>query len=131
MHDTLRTSRDLADVRRGRRWVAYHLEAERLLPPDQIDLVMTMVSELVTNVIRHTASEPEVTLRTADGWLVVEVNDGDPQLPMLDDPDDGASGGRGLMIVAAGATEWGVEPRGTHGKTVWFRVALDPPEGAG
>ncbi len=126
MHDTLRTSRDLADVRRGRRWVAYHLEADRLLPPEQIDLVMTMTSELVTNVLRHTASEPEVTLRTDEDRLIVEVSDRDPQLPMVGDPDEGETSGRGLLIVASGAHEWGVEPRGSHGKTVWFSVLLDP-----
>ena len=45
------------------------------LPPEQIELVVTMTSELVTNVLRHTASEPEVTLRTDDHVLVVEVHD--------------------------------------------------------
>jgi signal transduction histidine kinase len=124
VHDTLRTSRDLADVRRGRRWVAYHLEAERLLPQAQIDLVSTMVSELVTNVIRHTASEPEVTLWTADGYLVVEVHDSDPSIPVMANPSRRDLGGRGLRVVDAGAHEWGVTPRGSHGKTVWFSVAL-------
>ncbi|MBX3286365.1 MAG: ATP-binding protein [Acidimicrobiales bacterium] len=130
MHDTLRTSRDPADVRRGRRWVAYHLEAERLLPPEQIELVVTMTSELVTNVLRHTASEPEVTLRTDDHVLVVEVHDRDQRLPMLGDASDGETG-RGLLIVDAGAHEWGVEPRGPNGKAVWFSVLLEPRGGEG
>ena len=35
------------------------------------------------------------------------------------------------MIVDSGAHEWGVEPRGSHGKTVWFSVLLEPPQPEG
>ncbi len=52
----------------------------------------------------------------------VEVADHDPALPVQQHPPAEAVTGRGLLIVDALATRWGVEPA-ADGKTVWFELA--------
>jgi hypothetical protein len=59
-----------------------------------------------------------------DGTLRVEVTDarGD-RLPRVPDPGgEDAESGRGLRIVQAYATRWGVEEAPANGKTVWAEL---------
>ena len=46
--------------------------------------------------------------------------------PRVQDPDDDAEGGRGLVLVQALADRWGSD-RLTAGKSVWFEVDVPPP----
>ncbi|MFD0529725.1 ATP-binding protein [Kitasatospora arboriphila] len=81
-----------------------------------------MVSELVTNAIRH-ATRP-VTLRLVrTSRLRCEVGDDSPALPRARraGPDD--EHGRGLQIVARCADDWGATRLGA-GKVVWFEQRL-------
>jgi hypothetical protein len=58
--------------------------------------------------------------------IAVSVSDRGRALPRLpsSQPDDTAMSGRGLLIVDALATAWGVTPMDPPpGKTVWFRLA--------
>ncbi|WP_432588892.1 ATP-binding protein [Streptomyces sp. HD1123-B1] len=56
----------------------------------------------------------------------IEVSDArDERRPVLRDRDDEAEGGRGLLLVDALASKWGVAERGV-GKTVWCEYALAP-----
>ena len=88
-------------------------------PGDPIagDVELT-VSELVTNVVRHTRHgglleawdpKPDVPLR-------LEVSDSDPS-PVIQVAGS-ALGGHGLHIVESIADSWGVNPT-ARGKTVW------------
>ena len=85
-----------------------------------------LVSELVTNAIRHAglgAGDPiDLDVMSGDGHVRVAVRDGGPGFnPAGQNGDAGANGGFGLAIVAALADEWGVE-RHPDGCTVWCAV---------
>ncbi|MEU5112361.1 ATP-binding protein [Streptomyces longwoodensis] len=90
------------------------------------DVAALLVSELVTNSLRHATGPIGVRLmRPAGigGVLLVEVSDPLPELPRerVARPDD--ESGRGLQLVASASRRWGSRP-GTNGKTVWFELAL-------
>jgi hypothetical protein len=56
--------------------------------------------------------------------LLVEVTDSSPALPQHRNYGPDATTGRGIALVEALSTAWGVESSPT-GKTVWCRVAPD------
>ncbi|MEU5183892.1 ATP-binding protein [Streptomyces longwoodensis] len=90
------------------------------------DVAALLVSELVTNSLRHATGPIGVRLvRPAGigGVLLVEVSDPLPELPREREarPDD--ESGRGLQLVASSSRRWGSRP-GIDGKTVWFELAL-------
>ncbi|MFF1546457.1 SpoIIE family protein phosphatase [Streptomyces sp. NPDC058291] len=90
--------------------------------PDTRDDVSLLVSELVTNAVRHAAGPVTIRLIRAGHGLLCEVGDtgnGRPRLSaggLLDD------GGRGLYVVHRLTTRWGVRWTDT-GKVVWAEVA--------
>ncbi|MEV8056718.1 MULTISPECIES: ATP-binding protein [Streptomyces] len=68
--------------------------------------------------------------RRAPASARIEVSDArDERRPVLRDRDDEAECGRGLLLVDALASKWGVAERGV-GKTVWCEYAI-APEGCG
>ncbi|MFF4211649.1 SpoIIE family protein phosphatase [Streptomyces sp. NPDC001796] len=82
-----------------------------------------MVSELVTNAVRHSHGRP-VELRLVRGdTLLCEVDDDDHTLPTLLSAGPGDESGRGLRVVSTLAREWGTS-RTSAGKTVWFELTL-------
>jgi anti-sigma regulatory factor (Ser/Thr protein kinase) len=82
-----------------------------------------MVSELVTNAVRHSHSRP-VELRLVRGdTLLCEVDDDDHTLPTLLSAGPVDDAGRGLRVVSTLAREWGAS-RTNAGKTVWFELTL-------
>jgi anti-sigma regulatory factor (Ser/Thr protein kinase) len=89
-----------------------------------VDDVKLLVSELVTNAVRHPREDGhiELAVRVRDGKIHVEVTDpGDGfSKPRIGSPPPDALGGRGLLIVDRIATAWGVTP----GKPtrVWFEL---------
>lgn len=85
------------------------------------DDVALMVSELVTNVGLHARTEALVSVSVRDGCLRVEVTDRSHQPVEVRPHALGAETGRGLRIVDALASDWGVRQTAT-GKTVWFEV---------
>jgi anti-sigma regulatory factor (Ser/Thr protein kinase) len=103
----------------------YALEALGEAPPDVIDSVAVMVSELATNSVRHAASAFTLSIERDHRQVRVAVTDDGDRLPSLRVPDPRDHSGRGLQIVRALADEWGVtESVGRPGKTVWFVLAL-------
>lgn len=91
--------------------------------PEVTDVATLIVSELVTNAIVHAATPAELRAKWADGVLRLEVLDhaeGNPPDPRIAAPDD--EGGRGLLLVDALSTAWGVEST-DDGKVVWAEVA--------
>jgi anti-sigma regulatory factor (Ser/Thr protein kinase) len=90
------------------------------------DIAALLVSELVTNALRHATGPIGVRLvrpEAVDGVLLVEVSDPLPDMPRervaaLEDES-----GRGLQLVAHAAHRWGTRP-GVTGKTVWFELAV-------
>jgi anti-sigma regulatory factor (Ser/Thr protein kinase) len=108
----------------ARRWLDGHL-AHLGLPTRIGEDARLVLSELVTNAIRHGRPEIDVTLSVRPDRLRIAVHDGGERLPVLNvtATDSLRAGGRGLMIVAATAVDWGVLADGT-GKTVWAEIAV-------
>jgi anti-sigma regulatory factor (Ser/Thr protein kinase) len=84
--------------------------------------VPLVTSELVTNAVRHAASDVDVSLDLTPDRLRLEVSDLSDQPPVMGDIEAARDGGWGLHIVASLASQWGLESH-THGKTVWCELA--------
>ncbi|WP_405747927.1 PAS domain-containing SpoIIE family protein phosphatase/ATP-binding protein [Streptomyces sp. NBC_01525] len=90
-----------------------------------VDTTELLVSELVTNALRH--GHGEIRLRLLrDRSLVCEVWDADLAQPRRRRARDTDEGGRGLQLVGLLSAGWGSR-RTPRGKTVWFELAL--PDG--
>ncbi|MET8946720.1 ATP-binding protein [Streptomyces sp. NPDC004542] len=90
------------------------------------DLAALLVSELVTNALRHATGPVGVRLvRPAEPGdaLLVEVSDPLPDPPHERAPRPDEESGRGLQLVAGSSRRWGTRP-GETGKTVWFELAV-------
>ena len=99
--------------------------------PVDPDVAMLLTSELVTNAIRYEASETIMLAITCScDQLRVDIHDTSRSLPVLVDAPGEAEAGRGLMLVATLATEWGYY-RTPAGKAVYFTIASEPECGAG
>ncbi|MFI0261589.1 SpoIIE family protein phosphatase [Streptomyces sp. NPDC017056] len=90
-----------------------------------VDTTELLVSELVTNALRH--GHGEIRLRLLlDRTLVCEVWDADLAQPRRRRARDTDEGGRGLQLVGLLSAGWGSR-RTPRGKTVWFELPL--PDG--
>jgi PAS domain S-box-containing protein len=84
-----------------------------------------IVSELVTNAIRHAKGPIQLRL-IRDQALICEVSDGSDTAPHLRRARTFDEGGRGLMLVAQLTQRWGTRQT-PHGKTIWAEVAAALP----
>jgi anti-sigma regulatory factor (Ser/Thr protein kinase) len=92
-----------------------------------------LVSELVSNVIRHAATTFELVITVGDS-VRVEVRDGaavtEAFRDLIANPprrvNPGAASGRGLMLISTLASRFGLEDLGAHGKSVWFELPINP-----
>jgi len=80
-----------------------------------------LTSELATNAITHARGGFEVDVAEIDRGIRVGVTDFSTELPVVRRSQDVQADGRGLLLVEAIASAWGVEPRDT-GKRVWFEL---------
>lgn len=86
-----------------------------------------VVSELVTNVLRHTGSTTtRVRLVQANKGTVVEVFDSSDVLPVAGSAELLSEDGRGLAMLGALVKEWGAQPLGGGGKAVWALLPEGP-----
>ncbi|MYS57056.1 SpoIIE family protein phosphatase, partial [Streptomyces sp. SID6013] len=121
-----RLGRDPAEVGRARAAVREQLHDWGL--PGLAAPAELMVSELVTNAVRHAHARPvELRLVRAD-TLLCEVDDDDHDLPALKSAGPEDETGRGLRVVSTLAREWGAS-RTNAGKTVWFELTLPARQG--
>ncbi|MFE0173380.1 SpoIIE family protein phosphatase [Streptomyces sp. NPDC059002] len=116
-----RLATDPSEVSRARELVREQLEAWSLSALG--DTVELLVSELVTNAVRHSSSTRLGLRLVRSGALMCEVEDDDHTLPTLLSAGGGDEFGRGLRVVSALAKEWGTS-RTNAGKTVWCELAL-------
>lgn len=88
------------------------------------DTVLLLVSEVVTNAVRHAATPFELTISVAGPEVVVTVvdHDGDHR-PQVRNPRPHDTSGRGLRIVDELASDWGTEVVAADAKRVWFRCS--------
>jgi len=107
---------------------------ERLAPHAQGSVIRDaklVVSELVTNSVRHSGSDEPIRLRAwarANGLLKFEVADGGHSFePGEAGHGHEGEGGRGLMILDAVAARWGISDEA--GTRVWFELAPGASDG--
>ncbi|MFE0022581.1 ATP-binding protein [Amycolatopsis sp. NPDC059021] len=94
--------------------------------PELLDEARLIATELVENVIRHTASVPLLRLELRQGVLTVAVTDDDPRPA---ERQASAGSGLGLHMVARTAKVWGCSRTWSGGKVVWA-VLVRPGGGA-
>lgn len=109
-----------SSVRAARAFARERCSTADLRPP-ACDLVVLLVSELVTNAIVHAGSEARLAITTSGSSLRVEVGDDSPVHPRVLALGPAAPHGRGVGFVARLATSWGVRDEPV-GKVVWFTV---------
>jgi anti-sigma regulatory factor (Ser/Thr protein kinase) len=97
------------------------------LRADQRDRLVLVVSEIVTNAVRHARSLVHLRVVRRHSTVRVEIHDDASAMPRFREPAPDDLDGRGLHLVEALADEWGVTPSVPRGKTVWAQVHLMPP----
>jgi serine/threonine-protein kinase RsbW len=87
------------------------------------ETAVLLVSELVTNAVRHARVSDAITLEleAAGTWLRIEVQDADPRWPQPRTPVGLDGSGFGFVLVDALAGKWGVRETAT-GKAVWAEL---------
>jgi anti-sigma regulatory factor (Ser/Thr protein kinase) len=97
-------------------------------PAELLNDALVIASELVTNAVQH-ARTGFVMLHASvgTGCIRIAVHDVGERLPVApaSELDLTSPTGRGLLIVAALATRWGVTPdQPPPGKTVWAELDI-------
>ena len=92
------------------------------VPAERLRDVRLLVSELVTNAVRHADGEAvRLVVEHRDGVLRVEVHDPGRGFEVTAPPDDPLrSSGWGLVLVGELADRWGVDR--APGTRVWFEM---------
>ena len=94
----------------------------------RIDVAELVVSELVTNSLRHGLLSAQwmpgehpigLTILRLDPYLMCVVADPGLTCPVRMDSCASAESGRGLQVVEACSVRWGWEPVAGEGKVVW------------
>lgn len=108
----------------ARRIVAGVLGAWQL--QDLVPDTQLVVSELIGNAYQHARDDEEVELEVVahGGAVTIRVNDGSSLRPMLRAAADDETTGRGLRIVEAVSTRWGVADH-EGGKQVWAEISRE------
>ena len=111
--------------------VARRFAREQLRESDvDIDTVVLLVSEVVTNAVLHGRSDLLLRVDNHGETARVEVADSSPKQVRLHEFGIESTTGRGLHLVAQLALRWGAEPgEGDWDKVVWFEVGA-PNESA-
>ena len=106
-------------------------ELAEAIPDGRMRDVRLLISELVTNAVRHADLDAgdaiDLVIDVADQMLRVEVHDpGGGFVPSTPSPDPARPSGWGLYLVAELADRWGVDS--DERTRVWFE--LDRPAAA-
>jgi GAF domain-containing protein/anti-sigma regulatory factor (Ser/Thr protein kinase) len=90
--------------------------------PRLVDAATLLVSELVTNAVRHAGTGLRLDIMRLPAGVRVAVTDHAPQARAERQPVDVATeGGRGLFLVEELSDDWGTDTS-DESKTVWFEL---------
>jgi anti-sigma regulatory factor (Ser/Thr protein kinase) len=107
------------------RWYVDDLLRSWRVDTDTRETAVLLTDEIVANAVRHAHRTVRLDVSARRGQVLVEVFDDSHREPRLDGLPSDATSGRGLRLVNALATTWGVQmSQGDLGKTVWFTVSL-------
>ncbi len=110
-------------VRHARRFTRRTLRTWQV-PDEDIEGVLLVVSELVTNALVHTDGQVRLDLTLINGRLRVAVADASPRTPVKPTSIGWeATGGRGILLVEAMSETWGTLPV-SGGKRVWSEIQV-------
>ncbi|MEU5839770.1 ATP-binding protein [Streptomyces diacarni] len=108
-----------AHVSQMRRMTAHHLRSWGL--EELVDSATLVVSELTTNAVRHGHGRVSLRVQWRLSLLRIEVADGNPTPARMRPASKADENGRGLVLVASLAEDWGVDKDGT---TTWASLTL-------
>lgn len=94
------------------------------------ETTLLLVTELVSNGVRHAKTTLTLVLSFDGSRLYVGVSDHDERPPVLADSSVTSHHGWGLQLISALASDWGTR-RLREGKTVWFDLSIDAVSGEG
>jgi len=105
----------------ARRLVRAALEARGAGVDAEVAVLLT--SEVVTNALLHARSPMILAVDVGPHRVRVAVHDGSAAVPQVRDYSATAVTGRGLRLVEALATQWGLDVgENGDGKWVWFEL---------
>lgn len=115
----LQTPHGAREVHQARHWFRGCL---RTWPDDDAVTAEAVFAEVAANAVRHGRGRVIVTVQLSRGAVRCDIRDGSWRVPRRLVPwHPEREDGRGMMIIAALADDWGVR-RHLLGKTVWFEV---------
>ncbi|MFI1391788.1 ATP-binding protein [Streptomyces griseoaurantiacus] len=130
---TMRFTSTPRGARLARRLVSHRLDDWGHPYTTSVNETLTLITaELAANAVRHghvPGRDFHVHLTLAEGTFRIEVTDTRAEKqPLATSPsatDSLSESGRGLLLVAALADDWGVSPRkAAPGKTVWAELHM-------
>ena len=88
---------------------------------DQMERAMIVTSELVTNAVMHARTVIGLRVAVHARLVRIEVSDDNPRHPVAATCPPDSTTGRGLALVSAMTTSWGVHDH-ARGKVVWAEL---------
>ncbi|MEU7873975.1 ATP-binding protein [Dactylosporangium sp. NPDC049140] len=123
-----RIGTDVSVAAAARAWVLAALPRllTRPAPARLSDNVELLVSELTANALLHAGGVEHIDLYCTDRVLGISVHDQDcAPITVRQAPPPDLDHGRGLALVEALASRWGVREHPGDGKDVWLELPLD------
>jgi DNA-binding NarL/FixJ family response regulator len=112
---------ELSSAARARQFVTDHVRAWKL--DDLLDDALLVTSELAANAITHANSSCRIRLSVNPATLRIDVLDRGVGTPEPQPESRTAEHGRGLHLVDALTTAWGLEVLPGEGKLVWAELS--------
>jgi DNA-binding NarL/FixJ family response regulator len=114
--------RALTSAALARRFVSETLDSWHLEP--LLDAALLVTSELAANAVTHADSAFRVQLSVTPKALRIDVVDYGAGAPEPQPPSTSEEHGRGLHLIDAMTTAWGIEDTPDAGKVVWAELML-------